>query len=77
MKSIIITSTVYYEEVRSFKLTDELYEKYINKIEGLSFDDDQEDLIQIYEELEDDSIEDSLLETNPLSLPEVINTITF
>ena len=77
MKSIIVTSTVYYEEVRSFKLTDEVYEKYINKIERLSFDDDQDDLIEIYEELEDNSVEDSLLETTPLSLPEAINIITF
>ena len=77
MKSIIVTSTVYYEEVRSFKFTDEVYEKYINKIERLSFDDDQDDLIEIYEELEDNSVEDSLLETTPLSLPEAINIITF
>jgi hypothetical protein len=77
MKEITITSTVYCEQIQNFQVTDEVYEKYVSRLEKLEIEDNQEELIQLYLELEEDAemVDDYML--SQLDAPEVINNIDF
>ena len=77
MKEITITSTVYCEQIQVFDVTDEVYEKYASRLEKLEIEDNQEELIQLYLDLEEDaeSVDDYML--SQLDDPEVINDIDF
>ena len=77
MRQITITSTVYCEQIQVFDVTDEVYEKYASRLEKLEIEDNQEELIQLYLDLEEDaeSVDDYML--SQLDDPEVINDIDF
>jgi hypothetical protein len=76
MKQIIITSTVYCEQIQVFDVTDEVYENYVSRLENLEIDENQEELIQLYIDLEEDAeqVDDYML--SQLDAPEIINNIT-
>ena len=77
MKQITITSTVYCEQIQVFDVTDEVYDKYVLRLENLEFDENQEELLELYNDLEvdADNIEDYMV--TQLDAPEVINNIDF
>jgi hypothetical protein len=76
MKQIIITSTVYCEQIQVFDVTDEVYENYVSRLENLEIEENQEELIQLYIDLEEDAeqVDDYML--SQLDAPEIINNIT-
>ena len=77
MKQITITSTVYCEQIQVFDVTDEVYENYVARLETLEIDENQEELIQLYIDLEEDAegVDDYMV--SQLGDPEVINLIDF
>ena len=77
MKQITITSTVYCEQIQVFEVTDEVYENYVARLETLEIDENQEELIQLYIDLEEDAevVDDYMV--SQLGHPEVINLIDF
>jgi hypothetical protein len=77
MKQITITSTVYCEQVQVFDVTDEVYDKYVSQLESLEIDENQEELIQLYIDLETDAEKVDDYMVSQLDAPEVINNIDF
>jgi len=77
MKQITITSTVYCEQVQVFDVTDEVYDKYVSQLESLEIDENQEELIQLYIDLETDAEKVDDYMVSQLDTPEVINNIDF
>jgi hypothetical protein len=77
MKQITITSSVYCEQIQVFDVTDKVYEEYVLRLKNLKIDENQEELIELYTDLEEDAENINDYMVSQLDTPEVINNINF
>ena len=78
MKTIQITSSGSCELTENFTVTDEVYERFVSEfssLEDLEWDEEQEALIRLYNELEENALEIKNLECIQLDKPDVINDV--
>lgn len=78
MKTIQITSSGSCEQIENFMVTDEQYEKFVSEfssLEDLEFDEEQEALIRLYNELEEIALEIKNIGCIQLDKPDVINQV--
>jgi len=59
-------------------VTDEVYERFVSEfksLEDLEWDEEQEALFRLYNELEENALEKENIECIPLDTPDVINDV--